>query len=142
MRYEGMKYKHIVEQLEKEFKLKQPIKEATVKFWFSNHGRLSDVYLDYMKKENERRRRLVHHELQKVVQLLPNKIHSLMTRKDKDGKEKLDKVTLGTVKTILDTLGFKMEPTDETEDPVDRYFDRAEEEIKNEDDRESIKQDD
>jgi len=130
MRYRGLTYKEICKELQKTSP--RPVKESTIMNWFSRRGMLGKEYLDYAKKENHRRRQVVLEELKKIVLKIPAKYDALLDRVDSKGGEKLDMVTRATLKDLCELLGFKFEP-EGSSDPLDDYFDRAEQEIKKED---------
>lgn len=141
MRYVGKKYEEICEALTLEFK--KDFLEQRVRRWFMRGGILEALYDDFAKKENDRRRMQIMEEAKKLLPLIPQKYHDLLTKrfaingitgefiKDENGKkvEKLDSITVNALRNFCEMLGFKMQDASDGSDPLEDYFDRAEEEL-------------
>lgn len=107
-------------------------KELTVRHWFARAGMLYLPYEEYAKTEDERRRRLLRENMDRLLQRVPKILEKLLDRKYveqlPDGSfkitnmERLDSVTLGTVRLILKAGGQNL--IDDDDDPADRFFDR------------------
>ena len=133
LRYEGKTYSEISMLLSQKFKF--DFKEGTVRKWFQRGGMLELMYLDYARKENDRRRQVIVEELKKVTQVIPEKYSDILNRQltnlDDEGQLKANEVVRKTLKDLCDILGFKIQPDDNADrDPLDDYFSRAEEEHK------------
>ncbi len=142
LRYAGKNYPEIAEALTTEFK--KDFTHDRMRKWFARKGILETQYLDYAKKENERRRQEIMEEAKKILPLIPQKYHDLLTKrfvinaisgefiKDENGKkvEKLDSITVNALRNFCEMLGFKIENADSGGDPLEEYFDRAEEELR------------
>ncbi len=129
-RYEGKTYKEITTLLTEKYQ--KPFKVDTIRRWFISSGLLEKEYIDYAKKENERRKQFVLEELKKLIPKIPITFDALLGRKDKDGNKKLDAVTIRTLELLCEILNFKVEPGSDTTNPVDEYFDRLEKELETE----------
>jgi hypothetical protein len=140
LRYEGKTYEEIVEGIKQEFGKQFHI--ASIRKWFSRGELLHNEYIDYAKKENERRRQLVLEELKKIAPLIPTKIQELLTSRylvawgkkvvdPETGKPMpmLDSTTVKTLALLAEMLGFKVESNDVAGDPLDEYFDRNDAEL-------------
>ena len=140
LRYSGKPYAEVAAILTEKYK--RDFRDATVRRWFMTKGILESEYLDYSKKENERRRNLILEEIKKLLPMIPAKFQQLLERvathpftgaklKDENNQTipKLDTVTVTTLKTLCEILGFKVEAGGEVSDPVDRYFERLDEEV-------------
>lgn len=126
LRYEGKSHPDISEILSKEFSM--DIVVERVRRWFMSGGALDNHYLEYAKKENHRRRRLMVQELQKLAPKYVKRFEELLDRRDISGALKLDAVTVNTLRELAKNL--HLVETDETdEDPVDSYWARAENEL-------------
>lgn len=126
-RYEGKTYNEITTLLTEKYQ--KPFKENTVRHWFTSKRFLEKEYIDYAKKENDRRRQVVLEELKKIVPKIPLKFDALLERKGKFGNPILDMVTVSTLKYLCEILNFKVEPGNDMSNPVDEYFDRLEKEL-------------
>lgn len=124
LRYSGNTYKEVATQLETEFK--KSFKDQTIRFWFSKNGQLDELYLDYARQENDRRRQHMREELKKLLPEIPKKFEALLNR------PQIDTLTLRTVKELCSVLGFKLQGDDDTQDALDEFFDRVEDEIEKE----------
>lgn len=141
LRYLGQTYGAIAAELQKKYG--KDFRDDRVRRWFARDGILEAMYNDYSAKENERRRKLMLAELQKLYPKIPAKFQALLDRvkrhpftgkeliDEKTNKpiEQVDQTTLKTLVALANLLGFKVTALPEDEDPVDRYFDRAEGEL-------------
>jgi len=141
LRYSGTIHKEIAEILRGEFG--KNFSDSKVRHWFAGGGLLETYFLDYSRKENERRRNEVIERMKTILPKIPEKFEQLLDRVmvapftgekiiDKETNKpvpQLDSVTINTLKTLCDILGFKITDEGTVEDPLDRYFDRAEQEI-------------
>src|SRR3990167_9370763 len=118
MRYVGKTYSQIAEDLTAQFK--RDFRADVVARWFRSNGILELEYLDYARKENDRRRQFVVEELKKVIPKIPLKFEQLLDRTymipiKKTGEvvntniPQLDIVTVSTLKTLCEILGFKIQ---------------------------------
>lgn len=138
-RYMGETYEQIQMFLEEKFKRK--FRSSSLRRWFMRGGVLHDRYFEYAAAENERRRREVQEQLKSMTSLIPKKLTEILENryvrtKDgdyfrlEDGGEKipvLDMVTVAALKQLSELLGFKVDGGP-TGDPVDRFFERIEDE--------------
>ncbi|OGX31833.1 MAG: hypothetical protein A2787_06525 [Omnitrophica WOR_2 bacterium RIFCSPHIGHO2_01_FULL_48_9] len=129
LRYEGKTYSTVAEELAKRYH--KDFHAQSVRRWFMRGGILETEYLDFASKENERRRQLVFEELKKILPKIPQKFDALLERRDETGREKLDSVTLGTLKVLCEILDFKVKAGPPAEDPLDRFFNRLDRETDN-----------
>jgi hypothetical protein len=135
LRYDGLKYHEISTELTNQFK--RDFLDQTVRRWFAKGGMLEHEYLDYTDKENDRRRRYMISEFKKLIPIIPKKFDELLNeRMTKTGK-KLDIVTVATLKLMMESLGLKIEaqPLND-KDPLDEFFDRQDEVMEKENDKE------
>lgn len=137
LRYQGLTHKEIAEHLAREFSRK--VTPDTLRAWFRRDGYLNALYSDYAHQENEQMILLAREKMKKMLPTALEKLEDLLKKRfaysmvgepilDEEGNpvEKLDQVTHKAIVTILQSVGFKLEDMDTT-DPVDAYFDRAEE---------------
>ncbi len=141
-RYGGFTYKEIAEALNKEYP-KMPPPYERIKKWFEVGGIVEQPYIDYAKKENDRRRQHLRQKMEGLLTQLPDKFRELINErfvinpfsgeviKDEKGKPipKRDKVLLDALNSLAAMMGFKIEQSEgeAEEDPVDRFFRLAEE---------------
>lgn len=140
LRYEGKTHAEISEVLTNEFGKKHKLDK--IMHWFAHGGRLELAYLDFAKKENERRRQLVMEQMKQVLELIPQKALELLSRKatnpftgetlrDKDGKpiSKADMVTVATLKLLMEALGFKVPAGTDEHDPMEEWIEQMKAEL-------------
>jgi hypothetical protein len=132
LRYQGNTYQKISDILTQEFG-GQKLIEPRIRRWFNRGGVLDAEYLDYAKKENERRRRHIVEEMKKVTAEIPKNYSKILNRDESSlSPSKLigrDLVLKGVLKDLCQLLGFKIEDTSDS-DKLDEFWDEMEEEVK------------
>ena len=128
LRYQGMTYEEISVALgtkyNKEFQNKR------LRAWFASKGILERMYMDFAKKENDRRRQVVLEEIKKITSKIPKGYADLI--KTLEGNlvdPKSAGVFRQTLKDLCEILGFKVEPTGDGSNPLDDFFDKQDEEL-------------
>lgn len=85
-------------------------------------GILEQEYIDYAKKENERRRRVVAEEMKKIIPKIPQKYVEILERSieslDPETVVKRDNVTVKLLKDLCLLLGFKLNEDDSDAESV------------------------
>lgn len=140
LRYMGNTYEEVAQKLKEEFQ--KEFQNIRLRQWFRSGGILEALYLDYSKKENDRRRQLTLEKMKSVLDMIPEKYIALLNQRfetdlfgkkilDENGKPipKLDSVTAKILKDICEMMGFKVEGNSDGSDPLDEYFTRAEQEL-------------
>ncbi len=105
--YCGKSHKEIASYLVNKYKRQFTINK--IGKWFMDGGFLEKEYNKYAKRESEERQRILRARMNEIIQLIPEKLQALLTRKGKDGKEISDLLTLKTITSIWDLLGLKNE---------------------------------
>lgn len=132
--YLGKTYRKIAEYLNEKYT--KTFTRNTISKWFMRNGFLEKEYLDFSRKESERRRRFVIEEMKKIISMIPEKYIEIIGRdtKNLDPKTliKRDTVTLRMLKDLCTLLGFRIDISEDEPDPLDVYFDQEEKKIENE----------
>lgn len=131
LRYQGKTYPSITAVLSETFS--RDFKEQSVRRWFADRGLLHEEYLDYATVTNKERRELIVNAMHQLLPLIPRTFEALLNRKDVNGNDKLDMVTLKTLKLLCDYFGvkewFQQELASDKEDPIDAFFKRQDAEL-------------
>lgn len=114
LRYQGKTYDEISRELTERHKRDFHLK--TVASWFYSGGLLEEVYIDYSRKENNRRRRTMLEEMKKVSVKLPigyDKLYNkLIQELDNPENDKADETFRKLLKDLAEIFGIKISPDD------------------------------
>lgn len=128
LRYQGKGYDEMAQYLTEKYK--KDFKIERLRKWFMTGGILADMYLDYARQENDRRRKFVMEEMKKLLPTIPKTYQEIIERTlpDLTNGQKIyhDSVKRQVLKDLCELFGFKLEPGADGSDPLDEYFDRLE----------------